>query len=75
MSFSFEFNAKPADVPALVDATYAPDCVKDFIRRAVTDLPCDLVAVKAHGHLFSKDYQVSNATITVTPIAITTPKV
>lgn len=78
MSFSFDFHAKPLDVPALLErdssAQHAPECVKEFVRRALSGLSTDLVHVHAHGHLFNQDYQLSNAVIEVTPITIAVPK-
>lgn len=73
MSFSFEFTAKINDVPALTDAQYAPDCVKEFIRLAVRDLPADLVYIKAYGHLYNKDYQTSTCTLEIRPFVISQP--
>lgn len=74
MSFSFDFHAPTDAVSALLDthggAKHAPQCVKDFIRQAVSGLPHDIVHVKADGHLFNKDYQVSSCKIEVTPVTV-----
>lgn len=79
MSFSFEFYAKPSDVSGLLNndssAKIAPECVKEFIQQAITNLPADLVHIKANGHLFKSDYQISNCNISVTPIMIKTAPV
>lgn len=70
MSFNLEFYSKIEDVPTVMKRHVAPECVKEFIRLAVQDLPGEFVHVEAMGHLFSKDYNISNATIKITPINI-----
>lgn len=65
MSFSFEGNFVNPEVAKLwLEQQHAPDCVKDFIRRALTGL-VGAVYVKANGHLFNNDYRESNCSILV----------
>lgn len=72
MSFSLEFCAESAaDAIELIDAAYAPACIKEFLKQAVAADIGRGIYVKAHGHLHSgagQDYSVSSATIEVKPI-------
>lgn len=75
MSFSMEFTAVQADAVRIVAQHYAPECVKEFIRKGlVAFAPDALVYVKAHGHLYNNDYQRSNADIVVQQVLLTQPK-
>lgn len=76
MSFSFDFYISSKDAPELIEQQHAPECVKSFIRTALTGITADVVYVKAYGHLYNgQDYNFSNATIEVKPIYLTYPKV
>lgn len=76
MSFSFEFMAKKEDVSVFLDNEAAnqwnPSYVIEFVRKAVEKVNCDIVHVKAHGHLHNgSDYDVSTVNIEVKPIRLT----
>lgn len=72
MSFSFEFTTKIEDAPGLVEKQYAPECVKDFVRVALTGLTGDFVYIKAYGHLYDgSSSNWSSADIQVRPVALT----
>lgn len=75
MSFSLEFYAKdPTEAHTLIDQQYAPESVRDFLHCAVSGCPDgEPLYVKAFGHLYNGDYNVSSATIQVTPITFTKP--
>lgn len=74
MSFSFEWvaiNKTAAKAKLLTE--YMPDCVREFVTAAVSNLSdppdpnaADPISVKAQGHLHSgTDWDVSNADIKV----------
>ena len=75
MSFSIEFVARDAeDADAIMaQEQYVPQTVKDFVRQALKAAKGP-VLVKAHGHLFNNDYDVSSATIEVRPLGFRKPK-
>ena len=77
MSFHFEFAANREDARQIVGEECAPDCVKDFLLKALEAWgPDTMVHVKAAGHLFTGEkgnYEVSNANITVSKIELRKP--
>lgn len=77
MSFSLEFQAASADDAAKIlgEETQLPDSIRAFIVQALQALPDGSgVSIKADGHLFNNDYQVSNATLMVRPVKMRVPK-
>lgn len=75
MSFSLDFTATQADAGTILEQEYAPECVKVFIKAALTAFaPEALVFVKAYGHLYNKDYNISNATIAVQEVSLRKPR-
>lgn len=72
MTFSFELYVKIEDAPGVVEKQHAPECVKAFIRTALTGLVADVVYIKAYGHLYDgKSFNYSNAEIKVNPVILT----
>lgn len=78
MSFSFEFVARSRAhaVKKLDRTTHIPEPVRDFITRALDNLPyaadTRVIMVKASGHLSTgNDYAVSSLNIEVRPIEAT----
>lgn len=68
MSFSVSFSAPRTEVAEKMEKEYAPDCVKEFVRKSIEHLTSSHVKVVAYGHLYDgHSVEVSNASITVTP--------
>lgn len=75
MSFSMDFVAKQADVAKIIATEHLPPCVAVFINQAVSAFKPDaLVSVKAVGHLYNNDHNMSSATINVQEVAVRVPK-
>jgi hypothetical protein len=75
MSFSFEFTAKQEDAQKIIDQEYAPSQVKSFIHQSLDAFqPEALVYVKAYGHLYNNDHDMSSAEIKVYELRLRTPK-
>lgn len=71
MSFNFEFTSRQEDAAKIISREHAPPCVITFINQALSAFPADaLVSVKANGHLFNNDHQISNATIDVRELKV-----
>lgn len=79
MSFSVKFiAATAADAERILAVEHLPETVRSFLIDAVRGcgkrLPATAVLVDAAGHLCSgEDYVVSNATISVMPVAFRRP--
>lgn len=75
MSFSFEFTATQGDAHKIVDQEHAPSQVKSFLHQSLDAFKEDqLVYVKAYGHLWNNDHNISSAQITVTPLTLRKPR-
>jgi hypothetical protein len=71
MSFSFDFNAiNSITALAVLEKQHAPEIVKGFARAALSGITGP-VSVRANGHLYNNDYNVSSCTISVAPIVYT----
>src|SRR5690349_1347563 len=71
MSFSTEFTAAQKDALSLIEKDYLPSEVRLFLRQALMAFKSEaMVYVKATGHLYSNDYQRSNADIVVQEVLI-----
>jgi hypothetical protein len=76
MSFHVDFIASsPEAVESILPEEHLPDCVRDFIIQALKGCAGSPVSVKAVGHLYNGDYQVSSASIEVRKVNMRTPKV
>ncbi len=74
MSFSFEFYAANAeDAAKILAREIAPETVKQFLLEGVK-AATGPVYVKAMGHLYQADYQISTAQLEVRPFSYRTPK-
>jgi Protein of unknown function (DUF1353) len=74
MSFSFEFYAASADDAAKIMAEETvPESVRQFVLAGVKAAKGP-VFVKAMGHLYNGDYQVSTAQLEVRPFTVRAPK-
>jgi hypothetical protein len=74
MSFSFEFYATSAeDAARIIAQEIMPDSVRQFVLEGVKAATGPLY-VKAWGHLYQADYQISSAQIEVRPFTYRTPK-
>lgn len=75
MSFSFEFVAKQEDAVKIVDQEHAPEYVKAFLQQGLTAFKAeDFVHVKAIGHLYNKDYNVSACDMFVKQLPLRKPR-
>jgi hypothetical protein len=77
MSFYVEFTAGSHDdaLRIVLAEEILPDCVRTFICQAVEAYPAAAaIYVKAVGHLYSKDYEVSSAEIVVREIKLRHPR-
>ena len=75
MSFHFDFNAATIEeANAILEEEVMPDGVKAFVKQGLQAFPDSAVHVKAIGHLWNKDYNVSAAEIKVEKIFMRTPK-
>jgi hypothetical protein len=74
MSFHVEFVAASAeDAVAIVQAEkQLPDCVKDFIVKALDGCKGSPVSIHATGHLYTGagSYDISNANLVVKKVAL-----
>lgn len=76
MSFNFDFIATRFNAQKLVVEENAPEVVKQFILQGLLAYgQDDLVRVKATGHLFNNDHQISNAELLVIKVTVREPKV
>ena len=75
MSFNFEFVAEREDAVQILSEENAPVEVKNFISVGLRAFkPGSLVHVKAVGHLYNNDYQISTGALVVEQVYLRKPK-
>src|SRR5882757_2447772 len=77
VSFYVEFTAASHDdaLRIVVAEEFLPDCVRAFICQALEAYrTAGAIYVKAVGHLYTKDYDVSSAEILVREVKLRRPK-
>lgn len=75
MSFNVEFTAASATSAAqIVAEEHLPDSVRTFLAQAISGCAGSPVYVKAVGHLYKNDYQVSTVQIVVSRVDFRAPK-